>query len=73
MREHNSSESAAEFAQEHGPWPVSFNEKGRVVGLPAGVSEKNVLVYIGGDGSWYAQNPPEELLKEIRQWHSGWV
>lgn len=57
--------------EEHPSWPISF-EKGEISGLPENVKPKDVIVFMGPDGNWYAQNPSQELLNEIKLWRSDW-
>jgi hypothetical protein len=54
-------------SKEHPTWEVSF-EDGKIRGLPEGVGPKNVIVFIGPQGRWFAQNPSPELLEEIKLW-----
>ncbi|GEM_PF-5083520 len=58
--------------KEHPSWQVSIGEKGEILGLPQGVSQKDVVVFLGSDGKWYAQNPSPELMEEKRLWRSDW-
>ena len=58
--------------EEHPTWLVSFNPNGSLNGLPIGISRKNVILFIGNDGKWYAQNPSPERLKEIEMWRTDW-
>ena len=61
-----------ESKAEHTSWMVTFDASGNMKGLPEDVSNKDVLVFIGNDGKWYAQKPSPELLEEIRQWRTDW-
>ncbi len=58
--------------REHPSWPVTIGEGGVVLGLPEGVSQKDVILFKGPEGNWWAQNPSEELLEEIRLWRTDW-
>jgi len=75
---HNPPEAPKDFPPEekgsegHPSWPVSFDEKGRLLGLPPDKTEKDVIVFKGNDGKWYAQNPSSELLEELGQWRTDW-
>jgi len=53
-------------------WPVEFDEKGNLHGLPPGILEKNVLLFKNSDGKWIAQNPSDELRQEIKKWRTDW-
>jgi hypothetical protein len=58
--------------EEYPSYQVSFSEKGEIEGLPENVKPKDVIVFMGPDGNWYAQNASQELLNEVRQWRSDW-
>lgn len=51
-------------------WQVTFDQKGNLLGLPKGVSRKDVIVFIGKDGKWWAENPSPEILEERQMWRS---
>src|SRR3989344_3165265 len=53
---------------EHPTWSVSINLDGSVNGLPSGISINDIVLFLGNDGKWYAQNPSRELLEEMRMW-----
>ena len=63
---------AAESKESHPSWQVTFAENGDILGLPPEVTNKDVIVFLGTDGKWWAQNPSPELLAEIRLWRSDW-
>lgn len=58
--------------EEHQTWEVSFDDQGKIQGLPEGIESKDVIVFLGPNGEWLAQNPSPELLKEIQLWRSDW-
>ncbi len=53
-------------------WPIIIDEERNIHGLPADVLEKDVIVFKGSDGGWWAQNPTAELLEEKRRWRHDW-
>lgn len=59
--------------EEHPMWPITIDEHGDIHGLPDGKEPRDVIVLMGHDGKWYAQNPSTETLKEIHTWRSDWV
>lgn len=61
-----------ELKENHPTWEVFFDKDGNPVGLPAGVTRKDTLFFLGNDGKWYAQNPSAELIEEIKMWRSDW-
>ncbi|OIO50640.1 MAG: hypothetical protein AUJ45_02710 [Parcubacteria group bacterium CG1_02_50_68] len=63
----------SEKKKEHETWPVTFDVAGDLHGLPEGISRKDIIVFQGSDGKWYAQNPSTELLEEIRLWRTDWL
>ncbi len=52
------------------PWEITYDKKGKIVGLPTGVFEKDIIVFIGNDKKHYAQLPTPELIKERKMWRS---
>ncbi len=72
MNQERLKNSEHESKKEHQSWVVTFDASGNINGLPEGISKKDILVFIGNDGKWYAQNPSPELLKEIRLWRTDW-
>jgi hypothetical protein len=68
----NQENSNLEQKKEHPSWIVTFDASGNIRGLPEGISKKNVLIFEGNDGKWYAQNPSPEFLKEIQLWRTDW-
>ncbi len=50
--------------------PLEFDEKtGRIIkGLPEGLTEKDIRIFIGPDGKKYAANPSEEVLEAEKFW-----
>jgi len=57
---------------DHPSWPVEFDEKGNLHGLPPGILEQNILLFKNSDGKWMAQNPSDELRQEIKKWRTDW-
>lgn len=49
-------------------WPVTYDKKGNLLGLPPNISERDVIVFIGNDGRHYAQLSSPELIEEQRLW-----
>lgn len=52
------------------PWPITYDERGNILGLPPGVSERDVIVFIGNDGKKYAQISSPDLIEERAMWRS---
>ena len=53
-------------------WRVNFDQKGNIIGLPERISPRDVIIFEGNDGSWWAENPSPEILEEIQKWRSDW-
>ncbi|MBI2628402.1 MAG: hypothetical protein HYW71_03235 [Candidatus Niyogibacteria bacterium] len=67
------SESEKSFSKEKRRlWQIEIGEKGEISGLPEGVSFEDVIIFLGPDKKWWAENPSPEILKEIRLWRSDW-
>jgi hypothetical protein len=61
-----------ELKEQHLSWKITFDASGNINGLPEGISRKDVIVFLGNDGEWYAQYPSPELLKEMQLWRADW-
>ncbi|HUZ92808.1 MAG TPA: hypothetical protein VNG29_02295 [Candidatus Paceibacterota bacterium] len=62
-----------EARKSHPSWPVTIGEKGEVIGLPEGVSQKDVITFLDKDGHWLAQYPSKALIDEKKEWRSDWM
>ena len=58
--------------EEHPTWRITFDEAGNINGLPPEVPKDRVIIFMGSDGKWLAQNPSPEILEEIKLWRSDW-
>lgn len=67
------SKRAEAAKEEHPTWPVTIDEHGNIHGLPEGKEPRDVIVLMGNDGKWYAQNPSPETLEEMRAWRPDWI
>lgn len=61
-----------ERKESHEIWPVTFDAKGNLYGLPEGIPRERVILFLGEDNKWYAQNPSPELLEQLRWWRTDW-
>lgn len=52
-------------------WQVEFGKNGEIIGLPEGVSVQDVILFLGPDKKWWAENPSPKILEEIRLWRGG--
>ncbi len=52
-------------------WQVKIRENGGITGLPEGISPQDVILFLGPDNKWWAENPSPEILEEIRLWRGG--
>ncbi len=52
-------------------WPVKL-DAGGIIGLPEGVSPRDVILFLDENDQWWAENPSPEILKEIGLWQTGW-
>ncbi|MEK7542854.1 MAG: hypothetical protein AAB503_00920 [Patescibacteria group bacterium] len=53
-------------------WPVEIKGD-EIIGLPEGVSRKDVILFIENDGSWWAANPSPEVWEEIKMWRTDYM
>ncbi len=55
-------------------WQVEIGKNGEIIGLPEKVSVQDVILFLGPDKKWWAENPSPEILEEIRLWRgeTGW-
>lgn len=54
-------------------WPIEIGPKGEIIGLPEGIKREDVILRIESDGSWWAYNPSQEIIEEIKKWRSDWM
>jgi hypothetical protein len=59
-------------SEEHPTWEVNITDEGKIEGLPEGIKPKDVILFLGPEGKWLAQNPSPGLLEEIKKWRSDW-
>jgi len=42
------------------------------MGLPAGIAPKDVILFLGNNGKWYAGKPTPDLIAENKLWRTDW-
>jgi len=51
-------------------WEVTYDKDGNILGLPPGISRRDIIEFEGNDGKHYAQLPTPELIEERKMWRS---
>lgn len=52
-------------------WKCGIGENEEIID-PTGMA-KEAIHYLNEKGEWEAGNPDEELIKEIKRWHTDWM